>query len=1038
MKKILNIISSMKTMAILTLIFALSCAIATFIENDYGTETAWAVVYGDRWFEVLMALLWINLFINIFRYRLYKREKLGAFLFHVGFLVILIGAAITRYIGYEGMMHIREGKVENRITSSDSYIQLVAFKDGEYYKSERKILISKITPNDFTLKVDVDGKTAILTFKDYLQNVKREIVDDPNGKAMVEMMILEPNKRPKNTILKAGEAIEKAGVKIALDSDEEADFSIKSGEEFSFVSKKGVDWFKMSDKSSGSLEADSSHPFKKGQLYQIGEVKIVARTLKKAAKLKLVDKKDELKGGKRSNAMQKQAIIATLNFDGKTKELDLFGFGKGSVGEVAKTTVDGVEFSAVWGAKYIKLPFSIKLVDFILERYPGSMSPSSYESEVVLIDKEQNIQRPFRIYMNHILDHRGYRFFQSSYDMDEGGTILSVNHDPGKLPTYIGYLLMAIGFIITLFSKNSRFQKLSRAVKNSSLTAILVFVIFSLSSQSLQASQIDEAKRYDINHAEKFGDLLVQTVDGRIKPIDTFAHEVMMKLHKSTSVEGLQPSQVLLGMLTSPQTWQDIPIIRVKHKKIRKILSLKEGQKYASFNDFFKDKQEYKLMSYSNEAMQKRPIERNEFDRSIIKIDENLNILYMIYTGDLLKIIPKKGDPSKRWYSVKRAIGEFDKEQSNEVRELFINYFSSIDKAKKSGDWSEADKFLQDLIDYQYRLSGDIIPPKSKLKAEKIFKKLGITNKLILVYLFIGFILLALLMIKMTDPKKDLTKITKIFYALFIGAFIVHTLILIARWYIGGHAPWSNAYEAMLYVAWSMALSGVVFIKYSPMVPSLTAILAGSTLATTFFSQMNPQITNLVPVLKSYWLNIHVSVITASYGFLGLSMILGLFTLILFIINSPKKPHIQKSIIEATRLNEMTAIIGLMMLTLGNFLGGVWANESWGRYWGWDPKETWAWISILVYVVVTHLRFIPGFKKNYPYYYSVASIVAYSSIVMTFVGVNYYLSGMHSYAAGDPVPIPKYLYLIIAVLVSIILLAYPKRELKSGEVQPDP
>ena len=228
-----------------------------------------------------------------------------------------------------------------------------------------------------------------------------------------------------------------------------------------------------------------------------------------------------------------------------------------------------------------------------------------------------------------------------------------------------------------------------------------------------------------------------------------------------------------------------------------------------------------------------------------------------------------------------------------------------------------------------------------------------------------------------------------------------------------------------------MALAGMIFMKYSPMVPSLTSIIAGSTLAATFFNEMNPQITNLVPVLKSYWLNIHVSMITASYGFLGLSMILGLFTLVLFLLRNPKNSHIDHSIIEATRINEMTAIVGLFMLTIGNFLGGVWANESWGRYWGWDPKETWAWISILVYVSILHMRFIPWFKKNYAYNYAVVSSVAYSSIIMTFFGVNYYLSGMHSYAAGDPVPIPNYLYVTIAAVFLLIVLSSFKRDMKN-------
>jgi cytochrome c-type biogenesis protein CcsB len=1038
MKKIVDFLISMKTMIVLTLIFAAACAIATFIENDHGTETAWAVVYGTRWFEVIMVLLAINLTGNIFRYKLFKKEKLPSLLFHAGFLVILIGAAITRYIGYEGIMHIREGQTQDKISSSSGYLQMDTTKDGKHYHAESKILISKISSNDFTLSLDVDGKAATLNYKNYLPSALEKVVSDPNGKPMINMMFLKEGAKPEAVTLSDGEVYGTMGVNITLnhttDNGENDYIHIyNKGENFYFKSNKPMTWFVMADKSSGNYEADKEYEFIPGRLYALGDIKLVPREIYAKAAVKLVNEEDSV-GGRKMKADTKQALIATLTYNGESKDVTMMGYGKGALGIPTHVTVGGENFTLQWGSKLITLPFSIKLLDFQLERYPGSMSPSSYASEVVLIDKEQNIEKPFRIYMNHILDHRNYRFFQSSYDRDEKGTVLSVNNDPGKIPTYIGYLMMAIGFIWTLFNPKSRFKKLARAVQKDTqvgVVALLIGLLFLFQPHTLEAkTALETAKSYQNAHAEKFGDILIQTFDGRIKPMDTFANEVLLKLHKKSSVKGLSASQVMLGMLTAPDAWQEIPLIKVSHTKIRKILGLKEGEKYASFNDFFANQQSYKLMQYSNEAMQKRPIMRNEFDRSVIKTDEKLNIAYMIFTGELLKIVPKIDDPMQKWYSVKESINTFPPQEANEIRTLFINYFGSIDKARETGDWSDADKNVAALLAYQHKTSAAIIPSDRKLKAEKFFKRYSITNKLIIVYILTGLILLALIMIKMVKPTLNTTKITKFVQSFFILAFLIHTLVLAARWYIGGHAPWSNAYEAMLYVAWSMALAGMIFMKYSPMVPSLTSIIAGSTLAATFFNEMNPQITNLVPVLKSYWLNIHVSMITASYGFLGLSMILGLFTLVLFILRNSKNRDIEHSITEATRINEMTAIVGLMMLTIGNFLGGVWANESWGRYWGWDPKETWAWISILVYVVVLHIRFIPWFNKNYEFNFAVASTVAYSSIVMTFVGVNYYLSGMHSYAAGDPVPIPGYLYVTIAALLALIVAASFKRDKK--------
>ncbi len=1028
MKAFLNLIFSMKTMVIFALLFALASAIGTFIENDYGTETAWATVYTAWWFTLIMVVLALNLLGNIFRYKLYKRSKIGAFIFHAGFLVILLGAAITRYIGYEGVMHIREGGSSNTLRTNYNYIQIDATKNGKKFHKNHKLLLSKISSNDFDIKMNIEGQPAQLKFVAYLPYAKQILAPDPKGQAMIEMMVVAPMQQPETVILKDHSTLERGGVRIGL-NQKDSDLSIftKKGKLY-FRSTKPIQWMKMADRSSGSFEANKVYPFETKRLYDLGSIKIVPREAYAKATVKLINQKDETPGGKQMKSIQKEALIADLKYTGQTRRITLFGYGKGSLGEPVDFALGDTHFHIVWGAKMFPLPFSLTLKDFELKRYPGSMSPSSYSSRVVLNDPQNHVTMPYHIYMNHVLDYRNYRFFQSSYDMDEKGTILSVNHDPGKIPTYIGYLMLAIGFILTLLNPKSRFRKLAGALQKDTLfKAFVLFSLFSLTQpNALQADDaLQTAKSFQKTHADKFGDLLIQTHDGRIKTLDTFSTELMYKLHKSTTAYGLNSNQIILGMLTAPDAWQDIRLIRVKHSRLKKVLGLSKEEKYASFNDFFQDKKGYKLANYIQDSVRKPPIKRNEFDRSVIKVDEMLNIMYMIYTGDLFRIIPKADDPSHKWHSIKEAIGTFPPQEAQSIKSLVVNYFRSIDSARKSGDWAQADQTLKALQEYQYKLSSAIIPNKSKLQAEKIFRKIAPVHKLIVVYLLLGIILLIFVLLKILKPNMGkINGIVKGVQALFILAFIAHTAVLAARWYIGGHAPWSNAYEAMLYVAWSMGLAGVVFMRYSPIVTALSAIIAGTTLATTFFNEMNPQITNLVPVLKSYWLSIHVSIITASYGFLGLSAILGLFTLILFIIQGKTpNPHIQNSISQTVKLNEMTAIIGLMMMTIGNFIGGVWANESWGRYWSWDPKETWAWISILVYTAVLHLRFIPYFNKEYNYKFSVATTVAISSIVMTFVGVNYYLSGMHSYAAGEPVPVPKYLYVIIASVLAIIVLA---------------
>ena len=1018
MKKIYNFLTSMKLMLFLTIIFAIACAEATFIENDYGTPTAWAEVYGTKWFEWLQILLGINLLGNIFKFKMYRKEKLPAFIFHIGFLFILVGAGITRYIGYEGLLHIREGASKNSITTLNSYIQMEANKNGKLYQKDKKILISKISDNYFKVDMDIDGKKATLEYKKLIPNVEKKLIKDKTSSAKIKMMVATPNNPPKVIVLDQKDFNFSNGIKFFVKDDK---VYIKSNKEFTTT--------KMADATTTAHKAGEEIELKTKRMYNFGDIKLTPIKVYAHAKEALVSKK--VAGGKNVQSNFKSAIKATLSYDGVKKNIVLFGYGDSRHGDLTKVDINGTKFVIEWGAKEIPIPFSVKLDKFELKRYPGSNSPASYASYVTVKDKDKKFD--YKIYMNHVLDYKGYRLFQSSYDMDEKGTVLSVNHDPGKLPTYIGYFLLGLGFILNFLNPKSRFRKLAHRVQKDTIAYALVAISLVHLAQPLSANSLDEAKLYDKHHSELFGDLLLQKQDGRVVSLDSFSKELLLKLTKKTSIYGLDSNQIILGMITAPKVWQDIPIIRVKHDKIKKLLGLPKSAKYAAYKDFFdfsvKRGSPYKLLKDLEIANQKRPIQRNQFDRSLIKVDERLNIAYMIYTGDLLRIIPKENDPNFKWYSVKDAISSFPPEEANRVKTLFLYYFSQVDKAKKTGNWESANKAVRLIKSYQEKLGAAVIPPKSQIEAEKIFAKLRLFDKLAFVYFIGGLILLITIFYKMIKSSANIKVAKFIGESIIIFAFLAHTIGMGIRWYIAGHAPWSNAYEAMLYIAWSMGLAGVVFRKYSLLAPALTAIIAGSTLFTTFLAGMDPQITNLVPVLNSYWLDIHVSVLTASYGFLALSMILGFFTLIMFMFKD-KNPDVKRSIIEASRINEMTAILGLALLTIGNFLGGVWANESWGRYWGWDPKETWAWISILVYVILTHIRFVPWFNKDYHYKFAALSLVSYASIIMTFVGVNYYLSGMHSYAAGDPMPIPKYLYLIVAIVIGVIIAAYPKRHLE--------
>jgi cytochrome c-type biogenesis protein CcsB len=288
--------------------------------------------------------------------------------------------------------------------------------------------------------------------------------------------------------------------------------------------------------------------------------------------------------------------------------------------------------------------------------------------------------------------------------------------------------------------------------------------------------------------------------------------------------------------------------------------------------------------------------------------------------------------------------------------------------------------------------------------------------------MMIGSLLIGIFLLNIFKPTWELKKLRNILAVLLFILFVFHTFGLGLRWYIAGHEPWSNGYESMIYIAWATLLAGFIFQRQSASTLGVTALLSGITLLTAHMSWMNPEITNLVPVLKSYWLTIHVATITASYGFLGLAAMMGFLNLCIMIFRTEKNIiRVNLAIRETSYIIELSMMIGLILLVIGNFLGGVWANESWGRYWGWDPKETWSLVTIIVYSFILHLRLIPGMKTLFSTNFG--AMVGLGSVLMTYFGVNYYLSGLHSYAQGDPVPVPIGLYYTVAFLFVISILA---------------
>ncbi|RUT73260.1 cytochrome c biogenesis protein [Ancylomarina longa] len=1006
MKKILNFLFSMQMMGVLILLFAFSIGTATIIENDFGTAAARSLVYNAWWFELMLLIIVINLIVNIFRYQLFQKEKWSILLFHIAFIVIFIGSAFTRYIGFEGNMHIREGQSSNQMATTDTYVQ-VRLKDGnQQMNADEKMNLSSIKSVAYDEDLSIENKQVSIHLNNFIPHAKASLVEDPNGTPMMEMVIAgSPGKKGMQNFTMQYNTKQFVGNHLlAFGKNANPDAIVFDyTDSLRLYSPVPITEVSMMGGESIPMESNKWIVVSPRKLYDIDGTKLVIRSFYPSAKFNYVEGKDK-------NVTN--VLVFNVNSGNESQELFVRG-RRDYVGVSAKTNINGVNVSIGYGSKLMQLPFSLKLNDFQLDRYPGSHSPSSFASEVTLIDSKEGITKDYRIFMNNVLKYKGFRFFQASYDSDEQGTILSVNHDRwGMIVTYFGYFILMLGMAWSLFNPYTRFKALGKKSKGTKTAVITAFLVIG----SMLPSSAQNRNVVPTQQAKQFGEVLVQDNSGRFEPINTLASEVIRKITKKSNFEGYSSEQIFLSMVLNPQEWQRVPMIKVGNSDLAREMGI--NGKYGSFMNFINQQGQYKLGQKVQEAYAKKPAQRNKYDKEIISVDERINISYMVFTGEFLKIFPDPNDNMKAWYNPTSQI-KVHGEDSLFIKKSIILLSQAISK----NEFDNANTYITGIKNYQKKYGSAVIPSETKQKVEIFYNNTNIFKRLFPFYLLIGFVLVVFLVIQILKPKFPIKWIMQPAIGILGIAFLFHTAGLAARWYISGHAPWSNGFESMTYVAWACLLAGFIFVRKSYFAIAATSVLAGLTLFVAHLSWMNPEITNLVPVLKSYWLTIHVAIITASYGFLALGAILGMINLVLMILQSDKnKDRIANNIQELSRISEMTMTIGLYFLTIGTFLGGVWANESWGRYWGWDPKETWALVSVLVYSFVLHIRFIPGLKSVFSF--NLASVWAYSSILMTYFGVNYYLAGMHSYAKGDPVPVPTWVYYTLAVVIALSLGAY--------------
>lgn len=1039
-KKILSFLFSTRLTAILFIVFAVAMAVGTLLDRAMPTSpTPYTneLIYDAWWFEAIMLLFMINFIGNIKRYNLHKRANWSTLLLHLSFILILFGAFITRYIGYEGVMRIREGESANTILTSKTYVE--AFIDGDYQVNgvqqrrtikKREVRFSERLNSDFKIKTDYNGQEVIIDYGGYINGAKEDLVPNETGENYIKIVEAGDGSRHDHWI-REGEVTQIHNMLFAFNEPTPGAINLLYSPETGYGIESPLDgnYLRMADQAEGQVVSDSVQELQLRSLYQIAGMAFVIPEGQIKGSYEIVKAPAEEKS-------PIDALLLDITSNGETKRVELLG-GKGSVADPVMTEIAGLKVYLSYGALEQTLPFSLQLNDFIADKYPGTEAAYSAFKSKLTVTPETGDPYDYDIYMNHVLDEGGFRFFQASFDPDEKGTILQVNHDFwGTWVTYIGYFLLYIGLMMILFDPRTRFGKLTKQLnkikaKKAALTVVMLFVGLSGFAQEghnanrrtlEQTDSIINATAVSKEHAKRLGELIIQD-NGRMKPLNTFSSELLRKVSRSTTYGDLDANQVFISMSENPQLWLDVPLISLPrgNDSIRKVLGVAVDVKKISVLDMFDNKGNNKLDPFLTAATSKA--NPNKFEKDFVKAYEGMYLMNMALTGSILKVFPIPGDDNNTWASSLELRDKMVTQEDSVKAQLIPFYLSTLREARASGDYTNSDNLLDAIIDYQKRFGGDIYPSETLVKAEILYNKVDIFNRLYKYFAMIGLLMFFFIIWQIFTNKKWPNAIITTCKYIIWAFFLAMTAGLILRWYIAGHAPWSDAYESVIYVAWSTVFFGLAFGRKSTLTIASTAFVAAIILWVAHENWMDPAIANLQPVLDSYWLMIHVAVIVASYGPFTLGMILGVTALLLMILTTKdNKVRMKLSLQEITIITELALTVGLVMLTIGNFLGGQWANESWGRYWGWDPKETWALISIMVYAFVIHMRLVPGLRGRWGFNF--AAIIAYASIMMTYFGVNFYLTGLHSYASGDKPITPNFVFYTFAVVFALGAWSY--------------
>ena len=622
-----------------------------------------------------------------------------------------------------------------------------------------------------------------------------------------------------------------------------------------------------------------------------------------------------------------------------------------------------------------ELGFEVSLKNFNVVNYPGTDAPMDYVTMLTANTQE------IKVSMNNIGSFSGYRFIQSGYDSDMQGTTLGVYHDPWGIGiTYTGYALLFISLIATMVSKKTRIRHLYRkalslqGAKAWAVTALLAVSSFATSANAQEMVKIDG----DI--ADDFGKICV-LYNSRITPINTVATSFVTKLCGKPTWDGLSSNQVFAGWIFDVPYWETVKMIEIKEKKAQELLGI--NGKWASFDDFWDNYNNYKLDAPLKKAYKDGD---TKLQKQLRDADEKFNIIRMLYGGEMLKMFPYAGKQGHmQWFAPGQPLGNL---KLDEKELVFIK--KSMDYLAESiitGDKARAEEIAKKIYSYQHVRGKAVVPTKFRIYTETFYNKTNAQRLPVMLYLTLSLLLAIVSTLSLNNGKQ---KETRLVSSVLTWVMLIHTTLLLAlRWYVSGHLPMSNGYETMQFMAWATLIVTLVMQKRFLPVKQFGPLLSSFALLVAMITDGNPQITQLMPVLQSPLLSVHVMVIMFSYALFGLTALIGLQGLIAHHRKQEEKEQ------QLAALSQFLLYPAVALIAIGIFIGAIWANVSWGRYWSWDSKETWALITMLIYSAPLHADIKWLRKAQHMHIYM---LLAFLSVLMTYFGVNYFLSGMHSYA----------------------------------------